>query len=248
MLFRSDEAIRDSKRSQTLRAGVRIAIVGAPNVGKSSLLNALVGREAAIVSAHAGTTRDVVEVRIDLGGVPVTIADTAGLRDSRDEVEAEGIRRARAAARDADLCIAVLDASAWPGVDPSTTAEAGARAVFVLNKSDVRTIPCAQVNGHCAWSLSAKTGDGIRPFVRGLTTVVSELAGETADPGLTRDRHRDALEGCVRSLRRFLDGPTEVALRAEELRLASRSLGRITGRVDVEDLLEVVFRDFCIGK
>ncbi len=243
-----EETLTESGRGERLRAGLQIAIVGAPNVGKSSLLNALAGREAAIVSARAGTTRDIVEVRLDLDGVPVTLADTAGLRDSHDEIEAEGVRRADARARQADIVVCVFDAVAWPAVDARTLAWAGPEAVRVVNKVDVRPVSVEGVGPDRVWPVSARTGEGIRSFVQGLSATAHVRAGLAEEPGLTRVRHRQALSECVASLRRFLRGSEEVTLRAEDLRLGARALGRITGRVDVEDLLDVVFRDFCVGK
>ncbi len=237
------EALGEARRGERLRTGVQVAIVGAPNVGKSSLLNAIAGRDAAIVSARAGTTRDVVEVHLDLGGVPVVLSDTAGLRESGDEIEREGVRRAVERAEQADVRVAVFDATAWPDLDERTHATAGPDAVRVINKVDVRSI-----SGVGVWPVSARTGEGMAPLLRELERVAGERAGMSEEPGLTSVRQRSALRECVASLARFLESDGELALRAEDLRLAARSLGRITGRVDVEELLDVVFRDFCIGK
>ena len=237
------EALGEARRGERLRTGVQVAIIGAPNVGKSSLLNAIAGRNAAIVSARAGTTRDVVEVHLDLGGVPVVLADTAGLRESGDEIEREGVRRAVERAEQADVRVAVFDATAWPELDARTQAAAGEDAVRVVNKVDVRSI-----SRGTAWPVSARTGEGMAPLLRELERVAGERAGMSEEPGLTSVRQRSALTECVGSLARFLQSDGELALRAEDLRLAARSLGRITGRVDVEELLDVVFRDFCIGK
>lgn len=243
-----EKALESSPRAERLRAGVHVAIVGPPNAGKSSLLNALVGREAAIVSATAGTTRDVVEVHLDMDGVPVVLADTAGLRESLDEVEVEGVRRALGRAEAADLRIAVFDAADWPALDARTLGAAGPDALVVLNKTDIRYVPEPGIGGRGTFPVSAKTGAGMEALLAALTARVRDQAGLTEEPGLTRVRHREAVAESAAHLRRFLAGQGDVALRAEDLRLAARALGRVTGRVDVEELLDVIFRDFCIGK
>ncbi len=235
--------LADGHRGERLRDGIAVAIVGPPNAGKSSLLNQLARREAAITSPIAGTTRDVIEVVIDLAGYPVVLADTAGLRDSADLIEQEGLRRARARAESAELRLFVFDAGrpedaagavAWPGPD----------TLVVANKIDVAPNRAGVPPG--ALALSALTGEGIPDLIQ---TLAARIAGtyDIAAPLLTRARHREALENAADALRRSLaaDFPE---LRAEDLRLAWRSLGRITGRVDVEDLLDVIFRDFCLGK
>jgi tRNA modification GTPase len=243
-LLREIEAhLADDRRGERLRDGIAVAIVGPPNAGKSSLLNQLARREAAITSPIAGTTRDVIEVAIDLAGYPVVLADTAGLRDSADIVEQEGLRRALARAEAAELRLFVLDASRpedaagaaqWPGPD----------TLLVANKIDlVRDKPCLPVE---ALAVSALTGEGLPRLIETLATRVAERY-DIAAPLLTRARHREALETAAAALCRSLEADLP-ELRAEDLRLAWRSLGRITGRVDVEDLLDVIFRDFCLGK
>lgn len=235
--------LADGRRGERLRDGIAIAIVGAPNAGKSSLLNALARREAAIVSERAGTTRDVVEVHLDLGGYPVILADTAGLREATDEIESEGIRRALARAEESDLKIAVFDGALLPALDERTRALVDESTVRVLNKADRVTgpIPEGMV------PVSATTGAGVPDLVHRLTAFVAERFDPAGAPALTRVRHRTALEECRGALLRAIDAPLP-ELAAEDVRLASRALGRITGRVDVEDLLDVIFRDFCIGK
>lgn len=235
--------LADSRRGERLRDGIAVAIVGPPNAGKSSLLNRLARREAAITSPIAGTTRDVIEVAIDLAGYPVVLADTAGLRDSADLIEQEGLRRALARAEAAELRLFVFDAqhpedaagaAAWPG--PAT--------LVVANKIDLAPDRPALPVG--AMTVSALTGDGLAELIDVLRERIA--AGyQTEPPMLTRARHREALETAADALRRCL-GAGLPELRAEDLRLAWRSLGRITGRVDVEDLLDVIFADFCIGK
>ena len=234
----------DGHRGERLRDGISVAIVGAPNAGKSSLLNALARRDAAIVSETAGTTRDVIEVHLDVGGYPVVLADTAGLREATDAVETEGIRRALARAEAADLRIAVFDAGALPDLDPRTAALVDAAAVVVVNKIDMR--PGAELPAG-ALAVSALTGHGLPELVRRLESLVADRFAVGPAPALTRARHRAALEECRAALLRALEAPLP-ELAAEDVRMASRALGRITGRVDVEDLLDVIFRDFCIGK
>lgn len=241
-------SLADGGRGERLRDGIHIAILGAPNAGKSSLLNRIAGREAAIVSAAAGTTRDVIEVHLDLGGWPVVLADTAGLREAAEEVEAEGIRRALARAEAADLCLAVFDATALPHLDGPTLAMVDEGALVVVNKTDAaRTDLPEGIGGRPVLALSARTGVGIDVLLGQLEAEVASRFAVGEAPALTRARHRAAVEECLGHLSRF-DPGSEVELAAEDLRLAARALGRITGRVDVEELLDVVFREFCIGK
>jgi tRNA modification GTPase len=233
----------DSRRGEVLREGLHLTVIGPPNAGKSSLVNALARRDVAIVAETAGTTRDVIEVRMDLGGYPVILADTAGLRDTAEVIEAEGVRRALARAESADLVLLLLDGSA---TDPFTGLPEGTRGdLVVFNKSDLPWP--AKRDG---LSVSLKTGDGLDAMIDALTAKVRErLERPTEAPVLTRARHRRALEEASRSLEHALTAPDDQPeLMAEDLRLALRAIGRITGRVDIEDVLDVVFRDFCIGK
>nr|WP_255636172.1 tRNA uridine-5-carboxymethylaminomethyl(34) synthesis GTPase MnmE [Azospirillum sp. 412522] len=237
----------DGGRGERLREGLHIAIVGAPNAGKSSLLNALARRDAAIVSARAGTTRDIIEVHLDLGGYPVVLADTAGLRDAAaDEVEEEGIRRARDRASRADVKVAVFDAATLPDLDPATLDLIDGDTVVVFNKTDLAT--AADLRPDLSpIPVSARTGEGLKVLEEKLSEFSADRLAIGSAPSLTRARHRAALTECRESLLRALEAPLP-ELAAEDVRLASRALGRITGRVDVEDLLDVIFRDFCIGK
>ena len=242
----------DNRRGERLRDGIYIAIIGAPNVGKSSLLNALARRDAAIVAETAGTTRDVVEVHLDLGGFPVIVADTAGLREAADGVEREGIRRAEARAAEADIRLALFDITLWPELDAKTLGLVGDDTVPILNKADLLGPgqgPGAKerVGGRPVVIASAKTGAGMAELLKCVESMVSHRIDLAGSPALTRTRHRDALEQSVDALTRFA-GASEEALAAEDLRLAARALGRITGRVEVDDILDVIFRDFCIGK
>ena len=233
--------LNDAHRGERLRDGVSVAILGPPNAGKSSLLNALARRDVAITSAIAGTTRDVIEVRLDLGGYPVVIADTAGLRDSGDAIEQEGVRRALARAEAADLRLVILDAT-HPGetVDPKLIDR---DALVAVNKIDLA--PGAPTDG--AMAISVLKGTGMEALLQRLQAEVAKRAGDGSAPLLTRARHRAALEQCAGALSRFATA-TLPELAAEDLRQAARAIGRITGRVDVEDMLDIVFREFCIGK
>jgi tRNA modification GTPase len=236
--------LADGHRGERLRDGISVAIVGPSNAGKSSLLNKIARREAAITSPIAGTTRDVIEVAIDLQGYPVVLADTAGLRDSNDLIEQEGLRRALQRAIEAEIRLFVFDAgrpteacgaSAWPGPD----------TLLVANKIDLVQARRADLP-KTAIPISALTSEGVDTLLTALGERVAQSYRIEA-PLLTRARHRQALEEAAASLQRSLSAGLP-ELRAEDLRLALRSLGRITGAVDVEDLLDVIFRDFCIGK
>ena len=241
----------DGGRGERLREGLHIAIVGAPNAGKSSLLNAIARRDAAIVSARAGTTRDIIEVHLDLGGYPVVLADTAGLREAAaDEVEEEGIRRARDRAARADVKVAVFDATTLPDLDPATLDLIDTDTVVVFNKTDLATGRDLRPDLFPVLApiqVSAHTGAGLKLLEEKLTAFSADRLAIGSTPSLTRTRHRAALTECREALLRALDAPLP-ELAAEDVRLASRALGCITGRVDVEDLLDVIFRDFCIGK
>ena len=227
----------DAGRGEALREGVRLAIIGPPNAGKSSLLNTLAKRDAAIVSDMPGTTRDVIEVHLDLGGVLVIAADTAGLRDSRDAVEAEGVRRALARAREAHLILLLLDGSV-----PTPQAD----ALSNLREPDLVVWNKADLAPHDGISISLKTGEGISMLQDLLQQKVQQKFA-AGPPALTRPRHRAALTEALAALDRVLAAAAPELL-AENLRLAMRAVGRITGRVDVEEVLDFVFRDFCIGK
>ncbi len=235
--------LNDSQRGELIREGIYLTVLGKPNAGKSSLVNALAQRDVAIVSEHAGTTRDVVEVRLDLGGYPVTLADTAGLRTAAEGIEAEGVRRALARAGSADLTLLVLDGSERePTVDLPEEILQGA-GLTIWNKADLPWPRRRQ-----GLRVSARSGEGITQLLEQLTGLIrGRLENRSHAPLLTRARHRHALEEAGGALARALDAP-EVELMAEDLRLAQRALGRITGKVDIEDVLGVIFREFCVGK
>ena len=243
LLEEIEKTLRDEHRGERLREGLIVAIAGPPNAGKSSLLNRLARREAAIVSPHAGTTRDVIEVHLDLGGYPVTLLDTAGIRDSDDPVEQEGVRRAQARADAADLVLWVVDASEDTKIAPTGKNESKPKWI-VRNKIDLAPHGAGAGQAH---DISAKTGDGVDRLVSDLVGFAGNAFGMGESSIVTRERHRVALQQTVDALRRALTVDQDELL-AEELRLAARALGGLTGRVDVEDVLDVIFRDFCIGK
>ncbi|MEX1036016.1 MAG: tRNA uridine-5-carboxymethylaminomethyl(34) synthesis GTPase MnmE [Sneathiella sp.] len=238
--------LSDGHRGEKIRDGLDVVILGRPNVGKSSLLNALARRDAAIVSDEAGTTRDIIEVPMDLAGYPVTIVDTAGLRNSDNMIEREGVRRARARAERADIRLFMTTADS-PGV-PDEFADLLTEGDYrLVNKIDlVAKTPETEAVPRF-FPLSVIEGAGLDELLSALEIDVTDRLDLSGAPALTRVRHRLALEECVAALARF-DGSAEPELAAEDIRLAVRALGRITGRVDVEDVLDVIFGDFCIGK
>ncbi|AIL65444.1 tRNA modification GTPase MnmE [Rickettsiales bacterium Ac37b] len=242
--------LNDNHRGEKLRAGLNIAIIGAPNVGKSSLLNLLAKREVAIVSHIAGTTRDVIEVQLDIAGYPMTIADTAGLRDSNDIIENEGINRARSCAEAADIKIALFDVNTLPYLDPFTLNLIDDNTICIFNKIDL----CNNNFGNLPSIFSAETlplsvsqNIGINELLKILETKAFNILTPSADAVITHTRYRDALHKCLYYLRAFnLDKPIELA--AEDLRIAATELGKITGKISVDEILDQVFSKFCIGK
>ncbi len=249
-----DAALADVARGRRVRDGFRIALVGAPNAGKSTLLNALAERDAAIVTATPGTTRDVIEVPLVLGGYKALLADTAGIRETADDIEAEGVRRARVWAEEADLRMWVVDAGEFhvKHSDHHTIVRAG--DWLVINKTDlvepavvaaIRT-QTAEMGLHVV-ALSARE-QGADPIRAALTDHVVEALSGAEFPAATRIRHAERLGEARAYLERALAETDDVELAAEDVRLASRALSRITGRIDPEDVLDRVFSSFCIGK
>lgn len=236
----------DNHYGEKIRDGIHIAIVGAPNAGKSSLLNTLARREAAIVSHIAGTTRDVVEVHLNIGGYPVVLADTAGIRETTDEIEREGIRRSMQRAGAADLTLVLLDAASG---DSQTviTRLITPLSIVLLNKSDIAVSPALQFLDLGAIPISAKTGQGVELLIERLNVLLASIIPGREPSVITRARHRVHLSNALEYLTNFTS-VTEVELKCEELRRAANDIGRITGRIDVEDVLDVVFSSFCIGK
>jgi tRNA modification GTPase len=237
-------------RGEIVRDGFRVVLAGAPNAGKSSLLNALAQRDVAIVSPEAGTTRDVLEAHLDLGGYAVVVTDTAGLREAASGVEREGIRRTLERAQAADLVLWIVDAAApvWSPPDGLTTATTG--RLTVLNKIDLAPEVRSPADDPEFLRISAVTGEGLQALVDRLAAEVATRVTGAVDAVLpTQVRHRAALEACHGALERALRSPRGAEeLAAEDLRLAADALGRITGRIDAEEVLGAIFGRFCIGK
>lgn len=248
------EHLEKSRSGERLRTGLQVVLMGAPNAGKSSLLNAIAGRDVAIVTEEAGTTRDVIEVHLDLGGYPVTLIDTAGLRETTGLVEREGIRRAQERGREADLILWAVEPGGIAVDDQAAGLPLDVRNHVpvwqVRTKADLGTPPkrdTSETSSEICTSIQDENG------MTGLFDRLTRFADETISPGesplATRERHRHYLTDCLAGLKRAVDHKSHPAeLRAEDLRNAADALGRITGRIDVEDLLDVIFRDFCIGK
>ncbi|KAF4574437.1 mitochondrial splicing system protein [Pleurotus pulmonarius] len=292
--------LNDSRRGEILRTGIRLAIFGPPNAGKSSLLNFLARREAAIVTPIPGTTRDVIELSLDIGGLPIIVADTAGLRKTKDLVESIGIERTKEAVQAADVSICVLslpemlnsavspskslEASALqsvPQIPPSVASLIAPNTYFLLNKADLLDSTSSlgvarqsleramgeEANGEKmeatarwenVWAVSLQNGKGTEEFMESFAKSLKQSYDISADgsvlndsymPLITHTRQRVHLESAARFIEAFLSTPPEdVVLGAEELRYAAQAVGRISGLIDVEDVLDVVFKDFCIGK
>jgi tRNA modification GTPase len=247
-----EAAIVDAQRGERVRDGYRIALVGAPNAGKSTLLNALAGRDAAIVNPQPGTTRDVIEAPVMLGGYKALLGDTAGLRETHDEIEAEGVRRARAWAESADLRLWVVDGSAALDVHPLAELRPGDLCVLTkldLGEGSATDSAAEQADGLGLemLAMSARQPDDVALLRARLAARVSAALSGSDTPTATRLRHRAHLAEAVERLRRALDA-AEPELAAEDVRLAGRALDRITGRLDPEAVLELIFSTFCIGK
>jgi tRNA modification GTPase len=236
------------RSGERLRAGIHIVIAGPPNAGKSSLMNALAKRDVAIVSEEAGTTRDVIEVHLDVGGLPVILTDTAGIREAEGRVEAEGVRRALARAEDADVVLWVIDSTAPVWEPPALLGTI--RRINALNKADIaRNLEGISACHGDLVEVSAKTGQGLDRLIARLEEeAVFEAKPATGAAVLTRARHRAELVPARDALQRFVNHDLGPELKAEELRIAARHLGRLTGRIDVEEILAAIFAEFCIGK
>ncbi len=238
--------LNDQHKGEILRRGIYVAILGAPNVGKSSLLNHLAKRDVAIVSNIAGTTRDVIEVNLDLAGYPVTIADTAGIRESQDIIEQEGISRALKKAADADIKIIILSADDSDSFSEEISSIIDKNTIIVLNKIDKdRTIKLPNLNNIV--EISVNKNIGLDLLLQRLSLLIEKEFSPSVDPLITRERHRQYLNNCYEALCCFsLDNHLELA--CEDLRLAARALGQIVGIIDVETILDEIFINFCIGK
>ncbi|TAK46776.1 MAG: tRNA uridine-5-carboxymethylaminomethyl(34) synthesis GTPase MnmE [Xanthobacteraceae bacterium] len=235
-------------RAERLRDGLVVAIVGPPNAGKSTLLNRLARREAAIVSPHAGTTRDVIEVHLDLAGYPVTLLDTAGIRMTDDPVEQEGVRRAEARAAAADLVLWLVDASA-PRAKASPPV-GGAPVWTVRTKTDLVAGSLTQgQTGQGGFAIAAGEESGLERLVAALAGAAQEFLGGTESGIISRARHRLLLQETAGALAAALAaGDKDEEIVAEEIRIAVRSLGKLLGKIDIEDVLDRIFSEFCIGK
>ena len=237
--------IGEFHRSEIIREGFRVAIIGPPNAGKSSLLNSLVGRDAAIVSEEPGTTRDLIEVALDLNGLKVLVTDTAGLRENAGPVERQGIARAQTAAEGADLVLMIDDGSHTKGIDNPAPARPFLR---VRSKIDLAAKADSRETPECL-GVSVLTGEGVEELIEQIANRAEQATGGRSDVLPFRERHVAELTAALAVLREFLGmGTAPLELAAEQLRLASNGLGRIVGTIDVEDLLDVVFSRFCVGK
>jgi tRNA modification GTPase len=262
LLGEIQQVLAEQGRGERLREGLVVAIAGPPNVGKSTLMNQLARREVAIVSPHAGTTRDVIEVQLDLDGYPVTVIDTAGIRETEDPVEQEGVRRARSRAAAADLVLWLVDASHEKNLEDGDapvwvvrnkidldTDSADATATKIGAANPRRAGVFGQRRGSADFKISASQGDGILELISALVGFAQSYFGSEEGGLISRERQRKLLQETAASLQRsisVIQAGEELA--AEDLRLAASALGRLLGRVDVEDVLDVIFRDFCIGK
>ncbi|KAI8881487.1 tRNA modification GTPase TrmE [Backusella circina FSU 941] len=252
--------LNDNHVGEIVRNGIHLAIAGPPNAGKSTLLNRLAKREAAIVSDIPGTTRDIVEVTLNLGDYPVIVSDTAGLRQSKDVIEMEGIRRAQERIKTSDIRICLIPLTSDADIDPIIRQTIDKDTLLILNKEDMFSGIVtdellerirAETGAKQVWPMSCATGQGVDKFLSDMISILkSKYDNSVSNPVLiTQSRHREHLEDCLLSLNVFLDTPMEdIVISAEELRQAANALGRITGRVDVEDVLDVLFGQFCIGK
>ena len=244
------KTLDDDKTGEIIREGFKIAIIGPPNVGKSSLLNYLSKREAAIVSEKAGTTRDVIEIHFDLSGIPVIISDTAGIRDSSDEIEARGVKLARSRAEDADLNIVLLDPKNldFKGFFDDKIAN---KSIIAINKSDLGKENFKNFDKKIdPIIISIKNDNNVDKLIEAITLKLKNQFLKTENVLITRSRHRQHLKECYKNLNSFLDKKNneEYDKAAEDLRLSIRHLGTIVGKVDVEEILGSIFENFCIGK
>ena len=242
------EHLNDNQRGEKIRQGLSLAIIGSPNVGKSSLINYLAKSEVAIVSEIAGTTRDVIDVHLNISGVPVVISDTAGIRATEDLIEKEGVKIALQKAELADLKILIIDINNLENFSDNLADE---NTIIVVNKIDLGEINFAQIKGiklhHQPIFISLKEKTNLEILLNELEKRVKNLASLGSSPLITRARYRQSLLEVINNLSQFsLSKNIEFA--AEDLRLTIREIGKITGKVEVDDILDVIFTGFCIGK
>jgi len=240
------EHLDDNRRGERLREGLHIVITGEPNVGKSTLFNFLAKRDIAIVSEYAGTTRDILEAHIDIGGYPIILSDTAGIRESSDPVESEGISRARKRSCEADLRIELFPFKQRHNINCSVT---NSDAIYVLSKADdVSDNHNIRINNIDFLPISILKGIGTERLISVIKEKVEEKFGCDKDaPLITRQRHRNCMQRAIEHLRRFnIDNPIELI--SEDLRFAAIELGAVTGVISVEEVLDDIFNNFCVGK
>jgi tRNA modification GTPase len=243
------DALQDERSGERVRDGISIAILGAPNVGKSSLLNAIAKRDVAIVSNRAGTTRDAIEVHLDMAGYPVVLVDTAGIRDSNDDIEAEGIRRAMARAESADIKLVLFDGGQWPSVDSSSNALVDDASFVVINKSDLLKSKGREAGpfANPPLFISTATGEGVDGLLAAIKGRIIEQFSSSSGSFITRARHRALLAEAGQYLEKSKQD-LALELKCEELRQAAQAIGKITGKIQVDDVLDIIFKSFCIGK
>lgn len=239
-------ALDDDHKGERVREGLNIVILGAPNAGKSSLINKLARREAAITSHKAGTTRDVIEIQMDIAGFPVTLMDTAGLRNATDDIEEEGVRRALDRAESADLKLIVFDSSASE-IDKESRGLIFDNSLIIINKMDISISDALKKQYPDALLISSKTGQGIDELLACIEQEITGLFSSQTAPMITHNRHRSLLANADNHLSLF-DSGKAIEINCEELRLAAQSIGKITGKIAVDDVLGEIFSQFCIGK
>ena len=244
-----DEHLCNANYGERMREGFRVVIAGPANAGKSSLLNAIVKRKAAIVSDIAGTTRDAVDVNLNIKGYPVIFTDTAGIRDASDVIEQQGIEIAFDKIKDADLVVALFDGSQdTPDIFNKIKKDSENKLLFVANKSDKLTFEqCSKLKDEGCFLISVKQNKGIEELINYIGNKIAQNFTSDSNVLITRARYREALNECVENLRRF-NFDKEIELSAEDIRLAARALGKITGRIEVDEILDKIFGSFCIGK
>lgn len=241
-------ALDDGARGERIRAGLDITIIGPPNAGKSTLLNRLAGREAAIVSDTAGTTRDIIDVHMVMAGLPVRLSDTAGLRMSDDRIEAEGVRRAEARAEDSDIRIGMIDGSAAEDID-TVTDQLSTGDFLLINKSDLGGASLNVTTPAALFPISAHSGEGLEVFRLALETAITDRFAVSQSAGLTRARHRDCTQRALTALDRAVSQlGSAPELSGDDVRAALHAIKELAGEADIEAVLDRIFSRFCIGK